>query len=164
MSRFRFEYGAGPFHLLVALASLAVAGWGVAQIFGAIANTTGLLLWLFGSIVVHDLLALPLYSALGALAAGGLARGMPPSRLRIAALNHLRVPVLLAGLMLLVWFPLVLERSPGGFESANGLSTDPYLERWLGLTAVLLVGSAVLFALRARRLRGRDRPGAPGGA
>ncbi len=164
MSRFRFEYGASPFHLLVALASLAVAGWGVAQIFGAIADTTGLLLWLLGSIVLHDIVALPLYSGLGALAGGSLELGSGRSRLRIAALNHLRVPVLLAGLMLLVWFPLVLERSPGGFESANGLSTEPYLERWLGLTAVLLVGSAVLFALRARRLRGHDRPGAPGGA
>ena len=96
---------------------------------------------------------LPLYSALGAVAAGGIARGATGSSpLRLAALNHLRVPVLLSSLMLLVWFPLVLERDPASFARANGLSTDVYLERWLGLTAVLLIGSALIFALRARRL------------
>jgi len=79
---------------------------------------------------------LPLYSALGAVAAGGIARGATGSSpLRLAALNHLRVPVLLSGLMLLVWFPLVLERDPASFARANGLSTDVYLERWLGLTS-----------------------------
>lgn len=152
LTRFRFEYGASPFHLLLALASFAVAGWGLAQVLGAVANTQGLLIWLLGSILLHDLVLLPLYSALGLAATGALARGAAPSRLRLAALNHLRVPVLLSGLMLLVWFPLILERDPVSFERANGLSPDVYLERWLALTAVLLMGSALLFALRARRL------------
>jgi hypothetical protein len=153
LTRFRFEYGAGPFHLLVALASFAVAGWGLAQVFGAIANTDALLLWLFGSIILHDLVLLPLYSALGVVAAGGIAHGTAQSsRMRVAALNHLRVPVLLSGLMLLVWFPLVLETAPASFARAAGYEPEVYLERWLGLTAVLLVGSALVFALRARRL------------
>lgn len=155
MRRFRFEYGASPFHLLVAIASLAISAWALAQAFDVLATPGRFLIWLLGAIVAHDLILLPLYAALGRLASGGLAGGDAPSRLRIAALNHLRVPVLLAGLMLLVWFPVILQSAPGTFTSASGLSPEIYLERWLALSAVLLLGSALLFALRARGLGAR---------
>jgi len=59
----------------------------------------------------------------------------------------------LSGLMLLVWYPLVLSKAAAGFENTTGMSTDVYMERWLLLTAVLLVGSALLLAVRARGLR-----------
>jgi hypothetical protein len=84
-----------------------------------------------------------------ALVLGRTARG---SRLRIAALNHLRVPALLSGLLLLVWFPLVARKAPRTYTSLTTLSLDVYLDRWVVITAVLFSGSALLFALRARRL------------
>jgi hypothetical protein len=35
----------------------------------------------------------------------------------------------------------------------SGLSKDVYFGRWLTVTAVLFAGSALLFAIRLRRLR-----------
>ena len=153
MRRFRYEYGASPVHLLVALASFAVSAWALLQVVDVLSDPNRFLLWFLGAIVLHDLLFLPLYSLLGLGAAGALTGGDRPSRLRIAALNHLRIPVMLSGLMLLVWYPLVLSKAAAGFENTTGMSTDVYLERWLLLTAVLFLGSALLLALRARRLR-----------
>jgi hypothetical protein len=152
--RFRYEYGASPAHLLVALTSLAISAWALAQVFDVLAGPGRFLIWFLGAIVLHDLVFLPLYSLLGLGAAGALTRGDHPSRLRIAALNHLRIPVLLSGLMLLVWYPLILSKAPGGFERTTGMSPDVYLERWLALSAVLFAGSALLLAARARRLSG----------
>ena len=153
MRRFRYEYGANPAHLLVALASFALAAWALAQALDVLSTLDRFLIWFLGAIVLHDLLFLPLYSALGLLAAGALTRGGERGRLRVAALNHLRVPALLSGLMLLVWYPLVARKGTSSFMDASGLSNEVYLERWLLLTAVLFGGSALLLALRARGLR-----------
>ncbi len=153
MKRFRYEYGASPAHLLVALTSLAVSAWALAQVFDVLSAPGRFLLWFLGAIVLHDLVFLPLYSLLDRAAAGALTRGREPTRLRIAALNHLRIPALLSGLMLLVWYPLVLSKAAAGFENTTGMSTDVYLDRWLLLTAVLFLGSALLLAVRARGLR-----------
>jgi hypothetical protein len=155
MKRFRYEYGASPVHLLVALTSLAVSAWALLQVFDVLSTPGRFLVWFLGAIVVHDLIFLPLYSLLDRGAAGALTRGRQPSRLRIAALNHLRIPVLLSGLMLLVWYPLVLSKAPSGFERITGQTTDVYLERWLALSAVLFAGSALLLAVRARSLRAK---------
>jgi len=153
VKRFRYEYGASPAHLLVALASFAISAWALWQVLDVLSAPERFLVWFLGAILVHDFVFLPLYSLLGLAATKGLAPGAAaPSRLRIAALNHLRVPALLSGLMLLVWHPLVLSRAPGGFERTTGMTTDVYLERWLALTAVLFAGSALLLALRARGL------------
>lgn len=155
MKRFRYEYGARPAHLLVAVASFAAAAWALSHALDATAAKANLVLWLAGAIVAHDLLLVPLYSALGKVAGGAL--DVPgagsKNRLRVAALNHLRVPALLSGLAFLVWFPLILGIKEPGFKRLTGLSTDVYLQRWLLLCLVLFGGSALLLALRARRLR-----------
>lgn len=156
LRRFRYEYGASPVHLLVALASFAISAWALAQALDVLSTPGKFLIWFLGAIVVHDFLFLPLYSLLDRGAAGALTRGDQPSRLRIAALNHLRIPVLLSGLMLLVWYPLILSKAAGGFERTTGMTTDVYLGRWLALTAVLFAGSAILLAARARRLSSGD--------
>ena len=137
-------YGAGPEHLLAAIASFAVAGWALARVLGLLSDPVRLVAWLAGAIVAHDLVLFPLYTALGLV----VARVAP-----VPALNHLRVPILLCALALLVWFPLILRKSPAGYMRASGMSADVYLERWLLLSAALLVGSAVILALRRRGLR-----------
>lgn len=143
-------YGAGPFHLLTGLAGLALAGWGLAQALDVLASPANFLLWLGGAVIAHDLILFPLYSLLDRVASGAAApeRG----RLRTAALNHVRVPTLLSGLAFLVWFPLILGLDPEVFERASGTSNDVYLERWLLLSGALFAGSALVLAMRARRL------------
>lgn len=158
MARFRTAYGAGPLHLLAVLASFAVVAYALSRALQLTANPDRILLWLGGSIVAHDLILFPLYALMGAIAAGLLLRRGKGSRLRIAVLNHLRFPVLMSGLLLVVWYPLVAGPAERGFMRTTGLSKDVYLGRWLLLTAALFLGSALIFALRYRRLAREGPP------
>lgn len=144
-------YGAGPLHALVGLTAFALAAWALAQALDVLATPGNFLLWLAGAVVAHDLVLFPLYSLLGRAAV--TVTGPERSRARNAALNHLRIPALLSGLAFLVWFPLILGLDSEVFERTSGTSNDVYLERWLFLTGVLFAGSALVLALRVRRLR-----------
>lgn len=153
MSGFRRRYGAGPVHLLGVLVGLAIAAYALSRVFALLPQPLSFFIWFVGAIVVHDLVFLPAYSLLGNGFARAVAGGEPRSRVRIAALNHARVPVLLAGLALLVFLPLVLRTGESTFKAASGLTPDVYLGRWLALSAILLVGSLLIFLIRLPRLR-----------
>jgi hypothetical protein len=72
-------------------------------------------------------------------------------------INYVRVPAALSGLLLLVWFPLILRlQSP--YHASTTLSADPYLWHWLAVTGALFLLSAVAFAVRLRR---QSRTAAP---
>lgn len=154
MTRLRRWYGAGPLHLLVMLASLALAAY--AGVRWLSDDPLGVLLWFAGAVLLHDMVLLPLYSlADRALSArlGDRGRRLP----RGAALNAVRVPALLSGLLLLVWFPLVLRLPGSRYTATTGLSLSPYLGRWLLVSGALFAVSAAVLALRlllARRSRG----------
>ena len=148
MSRFRDRYGAGPLHLLAVLSSFAVAAYALQRALELTSNPDRIVIWLGGSIVAHDRLLFPLYALVGVLTAAVLLSGRPRDRVRIAALNHLRAPALLSGLLLLVAGP-----ADRGFMRLTGLSKDVYLERWLLLSLALFAGSGAIFALRLPRLR-----------
>ncbi len=153
MVRLRRSYGAGPVHLAVTVLSLAVVAYSLYRVFGELSDPLRFLIWFGGAIVAHDLLLVPLYAVLGALVVRVTRSADPSNRMRVAALNHVRVPLFLSGLSLLVWLPLVLGKGERSYMSASGLSNDVYFERWLVLSAALFLGSALLFALRLRRLR-----------
>jgi hypothetical protein len=152
VSAFRREYGAGPVHLLAVLTSFAIAAYALWRVFDLVHDPARVALWLVGAIVAHDLVLFPVYALLGAIAAGAIVPDGRRSRVRIAALNHVRFPALLAGLLLLVWFPLISAQAPRTFMRSTGQDVDVYFERWLLATAVLFGASAVLFALRVRVL------------
>jgi len=149
------EYGAGPLHLLSALASFAVVGWAFMHVFqlGAPFN---FLLWFVAAIVAHDLILLPLYSLVERVAhrlapARARPEGAPEAGAAPSALNHLRVPAALSGLLLLLFFPLVLGVAEEDYAAASGLSTDVYLGRWLLLSGVFFLASGVVYAIRRGR-------------
>lgn len=142
----RRRYGAGPLHLLGTLAALALAGYAFTRILAG-AQPGNVVLWLAAAVLVHDALAFWLYSGLDRLAAGGPARG---------AINHLRVPAILSGLALLVYFPLIFGL--GRYRSATTLSPDVFLGRWLAISGALFAASGLLYAVRRRRgMRTSDR-------
>ena len=147
--RFRNEYGSGPLHLVACAATFALAGWAVIQIFDGL-HPVEVVVWLAAGTVAHDLVLLPVYTLMGALAYRGLRVDEAHPR-RIAVLNHLRLPAMLSGLLLLVWFPPVLGLSESRFRADTGLSTDAYLDRWLLITGAAFALSAVAFAVRVRR-------------
>ncbi|MFC7221211.1 hypothetical protein ACFQLX_24055 [Streptomyces polyrhachis] len=97
-------------------------------------------LWLLGAALLHDLLLLPLYSTLDRSAV----------RLLGPRVTYLRVPAYLSALLLLVFLPLILRRSPT-YERATLHSLNGYLWRWLLLTAALFTLSAAWYALRSLR-------------
>lgn len=162
MGGFRERYGAGPLHLLAVVLTFMVAAYALERALGLTSNPDRIVIWLGGSIVAHDLLLFPLYALAGVLVAAALLPGDRRDRVRIAALNHLRLPALVSGLLLLVWYPLVAGPADRGFMRVTGLSKDVYLQRWLLLTAALFAVSAAIFALRLPRLRRAVPAPAPG--
>jgi hypothetical protein len=155
--RIRSLYGAPPLHLLAVLASFALAGYAFFQLFD---NPTGLetAIWFIGAIVAHDLIAFPIYSALNFIADRGLATA-PTSRSAraVPAINHLRIPVYLSALSLLLFFPLILGLSSSNYEKDSGVGVGVFFDRWLGLCAAFFLGSALIYALRLRRAGRRAR-------
>ncbi|MFE3638347.1 hypothetical protein [Streptomyces cellostaticus] len=149
MARFVRWYGSGPLHLLVLIASFALTGYAMVRLFAV--QPVRVAIWFVGAAVLHDLLLLPLYS-LADLSAVDVLRHRAADRPAVPWINHLRVPAFLSGLLLLVWFPLVL-RLATPYPGATGLSYSVYLGRWLAITGTLFAVSAVALALRLRRSR-----------
>lgn len=150
MAWFKGWYGAHPLHLLSLLACFGLAGYAAVRLLPA--APMAVLVWFGGSIVAHDLLLFPLY-ALADRSSTALARRRLPPAVAVSVVNHLRVPALFSGLLLLVWFPLITRRSADTYQGVVGLSADVYLGRWLLLTGAAFGLSSVLLSLRLRRRR-----------
>lgn len=142
MSALRRRYGASPGHLLVTLACFAIAGAAVVGWFQRAHDVEGVLIWFAGAIVLHDLVLLPIYSLLDHVTVGRL-----PAR----AAAYVRVPALITGLVLLVTFPTVLGFGARTARNASGITEHGYLARWLLLTGVVFLISAVAYVLSGRR-------------
>jgi hypothetical protein len=151
----RARYGATPLHLLGHLAAFAISAYALAQVVagGAVQNFA---IWFVGAALLHDIVFLPLYSLLDLVARAGLRE--PRRRPSVPAINHIRVPALLAGLLLLVYFPLVLGEAPSTYLHSTGHPLEGYARNWLLITAGLVTASALLYALRLRGRSIRARP------
>lgn len=145
------RYGAGPLHLLAVLGCFAVAGYATGRAAAA-GMWAWLLVWLAGAAVAHDLVLYPLYAL-----ADVAARRRPRRRgHRTGAVwppwtNHVRVPTVLSGLLLLIWAPLVLGLSEQAYRRSTGLGTSPYLGRWVLVTCALFAASALVYVVRLLR-------------
>jgi MFS family permease len=145
--RFARRYGARPVHLAGYVAALAIAGYAVLQV-AQLAQPWSALVWFVGAILLHDLVLFPAYTA-----ADRVAQRVWPRRPRSRGpgVNVLRIPALLSGLLLLVWFPLILDRAPGNYVRAAGQQPPDYLERWLLISALLFAVSALVGVVRVAR-------------
>jgi hypothetical protein len=137
MRRFTDFYGARPAHLLVLLACVVLAAYAGSLLLGDPALLT-MLVWFVGAAVAHDFVLFPVY----ALADRGL------SRLPLPVLNHVRVPLLGAGLTILVFLPGIISQGGATHLAATGLDQTPYLGRWLVLVAALFGVSALVYGVR----------------
>ena len=154
MRRLLRWYGASPLHLLALLACFGLAGYAAARLVSS--HPVAVVVWFGGAVIGHDLLLMPLYSLADRSAMAAL-RHREPHLPAAPWINYVRVPAALSGLLLLVWFPLILRlQSP--YHASTTLSADPYLWHWLAVTGTLFLLSAVAFALR---LRGQSRTAAP---
>jgi hypothetical protein len=138
--RLRRTYGASLVHLLAHLALLPLAAWALLQVAGT-GNAQRIFVWLAASAILHDLLLLPCYGALDRLAL----------RATRSAVNYVRAPALISGLLLLVFFPAISGKGNGAFHGVSGLDFEGYVARWLLATAVLFFASGIAYLLRGSR-------------
>ena len=146
-ARFRRAYGGSPLELLALLGCFALTGYAALQVSrGPLPVRTAV--WFVGAILLHDLVLFPLYAladrSLLALFHRGSRDGVASN-----AVNYVRLPAMLSGLLLLVFSPVILSRSEEAYRAASGLDQSPYLGRWLAISAALFLGSAVLYATRS---------------
>jgi hypothetical protein len=154
MRRLLRWYGASPLHLLALIACFGLAGYAAARLVSS--HPVAVAAWFLGAVIGHDLLLMPLYS-LADRSAVAVLRHREPHLPAAPWINYIRVPAALSGLLLLVWFPLILRlRSP--YHASTTLSADPYLWHWLAVTGTLFLLSAVAFALRLRSRSPAVRP------
>jgi len=139
-----------PFQILLLVCSFALAGYAGVQLLKD--DWFGVALWFVGAAVLHDLVLVPLY----AVADRAVARSLGAAGRRKRTM-YVRVPAVLSGLLLLLWFPLISGQRADHYRSATGLPGDDFLARWLLITAVLFGGSALLLVLRESRSRSRRR-------
>jgi hypothetical protein len=136
---------------------LTVAAYAVSRVL-TVTSTDGLnfLIWLVAGAILHDVVLLPLYTIADLVARAAM--GDHP-RLRVRAVNHVRLPAGVSGVLLLVYFPSILGRTDGTFESVSGRppATDP-LEAWLWLTLAAFALSAAVYAARVVRAREHSAP------
>ena len=135
----RRAYGASPLHLLAHLAALPLAAFALLQLAGA-GNAARIFVWLAASVILHDLVLLPFYGVLDRIG----------RRTAGSAINFVRVPVLISGLLLLVYFPAISGKGGGAFRGVSGLEYEGYLARWLLATAGLFLLSGAIYLLRGR--------------
>ena len=111
--------------------------------------------WFAAAVVAHDLLFFPLYAladrALSARLGGRSARSHP----KVAVRNYIRIPALGAGLTLLIFLPGIIEQGGPTYQAATGQTQQPFLGRWLLLTAAMFGVSAIGYAARLIAVRRR---------
>ena len=152
--RLKELYGSGPRHVLAMLVAIALAAYtlsvlGVSTLWAGDVWWQTILVWFLGAVIIHDLLLFPLYAA----ADRALQRGVGSARPRVPAVNYFRVPVLASGLLLLLFFPGIIEQGESSYLRATGQTQAPFLERWLLLTGVFFATSAILYGVRYVRNR-----------
>ena len=152
---FRRRYGASPLHLLAHLVGFAIVAFALDRIFSG-GDVKELLVWYLGFAIAHDLVFVPAYTGLDSLFRATIARVPLPTRTGPPVINHVRAPVVISALLLIIYFPLISSRSGVWFVELSGHPLTHYLRNWLLVTAVLFLGSGLIYV--ARVVRARVRP------
>ncbi|MEV3901869.1 hypothetical protein AB0K11_06045 [Mycobacterium sp. NPDC050551] len=153
VARFRAVYGSHPLHLLTLIAGFALLGEVIATIgWRALWNTNvwwqSIAVWFAAAVILHDLVLFPLYALADRVLTLTLRIPMP-----VPVLNHLRIPALGAGLTLLMFLPGIISQGGPAYTAATGQTQEPFLGRWLLLTAAMFTASAVVYAVRLATAR-----------
>jgi hypothetical protein len=162
-SAFARIYGSNPLHLLTMIVGFALLGYVIAVIrpvtlWNPHVWWQSIIVWFAAAIVAHDLVLFPVYACVDRLLSRSGARPFPPrAEAGVPVLNYLRVPALGAGLTLLVFLPGIVEQGATTYRAATGQTQDPFLARWLLLTAAMFAVSAGIYAVRLATTRRRAR-------
>jgi hypothetical protein len=147
--RFKHRYGGTPLHLAAHLAGFAIAAFAIVQLLSQ-KHWINWLGWFLAAAILHDLVLLPLYSTIDRLGH----RTVHRAHRTVPLINHIRVPALISGVLLLIYFPLILGPADRSYLGATGHHPSGYLRNWLAITAALFAGSAIIYAIRLWARRG----------
>jgi hypothetical protein len=100
-----------------------------------------MVVWFAGALLLHDAVLFPLYAAADRLLV----------RLPFGLVNHVRLPLLGAGLTFLLFLPGIVRQGEPAAIGATGLDQSPYLVRWLWLVAAMVAVSALVWLVRLTR-------------
>jgi hypothetical protein len=163
-------YGSHPLHLLTMTAGFALAGYVLltfrpATLWNPQAWWQSIAVWLAAAIVFHDLALFPLYALADRLL--GITAKRRPRRLgqlHVPVGNYVRIPAVGSGLTLLMFWPGIVRQSSTTYLAATGQTQQPFLGRWLLLTAAMFGASALGYAIRLlltyRRVSDGNEPAA----
>ena len=164
LSKYRDFYGTHPLHLLTMLAGFALLGYVIATIkpqtlWNPQVWWQSIAVWFAAAIIAHDLVLFPLYALADRLLTmpGERRREREPS---VRALNYIRLPAIGTALTFVVFLPGIIKQGAFTYEAATGQTQEPFLGRWLLLTAAMFALSAMAYAIGvvlAHRSRGSRR-------
>ncbi|OBF91148.1 hypothetical protein A5791_15400 [Mycobacterium sp. 852002-51163_SCH5372311] len=150
---FARHYGSHPLHLLTMVAGFALFGYVLVTFKpGTLWNPgswwQSIIVWFAAAVIVHDLLLFPLYALADRIMESRLRRLPPHRHPKVLARNHIRIPALAAGLTLLIFLPGIIQQGAPTYLAATGETQQPFLGRWLLLTALMFATSAIAYAAR----------------
>lgn len=148
LNGFHRVYGSHPLHLLTLVAGFALFGYVIATIkpetlWNPNVWWQSIAVWFAAAIIAHDLVLFPIY----ALADRLLTADRRPVA-NVPVLNFIRVSALGAALTLVVFLPGIIEQGAPTYLAATGQTQEPFLGRWLLLTAAMFAASAIAFAIK----------------
>jgi hypothetical protein len=147
---FHDVYGSHPLHLLTMAAGFALLGYVVVTVkpmtlWNPHSWWQSIAVWFAAAVIAHDLLLFPIYALADRILWAGR---RPAHNVPISVRNHLRIPALGAGLSLLVFLPGIIGQGASTYLAATGQTQQPFLGRWLLLTAAMFATSAIVYLLR----------------
>jgi hypothetical protein len=152
---FRDAYGSYPLHLLTMAAGFALLGYVVATVkpvslWNPHSWWQSIAVWFAAAVIAHDLVLFPIYALADRIlwARAGRRR---VRRLPVSVRNYLRIPALGSGLTLLVFLPGIIGQGASTYLAATGQTQQPFLGRWLLLTAAMFLTGAIVYLLRLAR-------------
>ncbi len=148
ISAWKKVYGASPLHLLGQIIAFAIAIYAYLQIIEVTStDNLSLLIWFLAGALLHDIIFVPIYLILDLIARLGI---QDHSLRNVRAINHIRFPVAISGVMFLVLFPLIIGKSEPNYVRLSGDEYADYFSRWLLIVAVVFGVSAISYAVRLR--------------
>ncbi len=159
-TRFSASYGSHPLHLLTMVSGFALLGYILATFKPATLWNPGtwwqsIAVWLAAAVIAHDLLLFPLYALADRVLSARVSRRTASRHPKVCARNYIRVPAAGAGLTLLIFLPGIIEQGGPTYQAATGQTQQPFLGRWLLLTAAMFAVSALSYATRLAVARRR---------
>ena len=146
------RYGASPLHLLAHLLGFAIVAFALDRLFSG-GDVKEVLVWYLGFAIAHDLVFVPAYTGLDRLFRATIARLPLSTRTGLPVINHVRAPAVTSALLFIIYFPLISRRNDAWYVALSGHHLTHYLRNWLLITAVLFLGSALIYAARVVRAR-----------